>query len=244
MNNIKILPHDKLLKEYETAKLRLALESLRQDDIKKFSEPCEDDAIILKSMQKNKAEFMQRLNRGYKRPERMSAPRALKKAALSFCVIITVITLGLGTAFAVSENFRVNMYKMMAKTTDEYTQISLSKENMSVPNGWGGDYFPSYIPEGFEIKQMSPLEFNFILYVNNKGEKFNFFEFPNDSVTNVDSENAKVTNSTIHDNPALVIEKDGLCTITWSEFDRYFIVDFNGSAEETMRIAKSVQRIK
>lgn len=240
MNSVKIPPHEKLLKDYETAKLRLALESLRQDDIKKFSEPCEDDAIILESMRKNKAEFMQSINRGYRRPERISVPRALKKAALSFCVIITVITLGLGTAFAVSENFRVNVYKMMANTTDEYTQISLSKETMSVPNGWEGDYFPSYIPEGFEIKQIGE---DFISYSDNV-RFLDFFEFSKSSITNLDSEDAIITKTTVHDNEAFVIEKNGRVKITWAEFDRYFVIMFDGTFEQALSIARSVQRIK
>ena len=42
----------------------------------------------------------------------------------------------------------------------------------------------------------------------------------------------------------MVVEKNGRIKIVWAEFDRYFIVMFDGDTNTALSVARSVRRIK
>ena len=77
-------------------------------------------------------------------------PRTMRFAVAA----LGILCIGLTTAFASSETFRVRVFSMFAEDHGQYTAIGLREDEQKafdVPNGWEGMYYPSYIPDEFEV---------------------------------------------------------------------------------------------
>ena len=117
---------------------------------------------------------------------------------------------------------------------------------MEVPAEWGGEYYPSYIPEGYEFDEVigGTLVRN-VYYQSLHGDLLLFSEYGDTSSTRLDTENADVKFVMINGNPGMLVEKNGRSTVTWSENDRYFVLSAdNMSGDSVMIIADSIVRIK
>ena len=164
------------------------------------------------------------------------APRTMRFAVAA----LGILCIGLTTAFASSETFRVRVFSMFAEDHGQYTAIGLREDEQKafdVPNGWEGMYYPTYIPDGFEV-----------INVENLSEQIFLISFENkthDAESKIDTENARVYYTEIHGNTALVSVKADLTIVSWNEQNRILSVVFDGEVEEdALKVAKSVTRIK
>ena len=163
-----------------------------------------------------------------------------------------ILCIGLTTAFASSETFRVRVFSMFAEDHGQYTTVKLQEneqKSFDVPNGWEGMYYPSYIPAEFEVESVeNSFGREFAAYMrdrNNLDVRLIFEEMSENNEMNVDTENAKVYYTEIHGNTALVSVKTGVTIVTWNEQNRMFSVIIDGEAEkDALKVAKSVTRIK
>ena len=110
-----------------------------------------------------------------------------------------------------------------------------------VPAEWRGEYYPSYISEGYVLTEIDPMV-NKVIYNNTSGDILSFGEYSEDEEISLDSENATISYATVNGNNTLIIEKDDT-TITWSNGEKYFIVRSKLSRNETLKISASVRRI-
>ena len=120
-----------------------------------------------------------------------------------------ILCIGLTTAFASSETFRVRVFSMFAEDHGQYTAIGLREDEQKafdVPNGWEGMYYPTYIPDGFEVINVENLSEQIFLisFENKNNEYLTFEEMTEDAESNIDTENAQVYYTEIHGNTALV----------------------------------------
>ena len=134
--------------------------------------------------------------------------------------------------------------------TGQYTAIGLREDEQKafdVPNGWEGMYYPTYIPDGFEVINVENLSEQIFLisFENKNNEYLTFEEMTEDAESNIDTENAQVYYTEIHGNTALVSAKADLTIVSWNEQNRILSVVFDGEMEEdALKVAKSVTRIK
>ena len=110
-----------------------------------------------------------------------------------------------------------------------------------MPAEWQGDFYPAYIPEGFEFDRCYP---NDAIYLDKDGRCLDFSESTYGSVTNLDTENANLSSVFINGAEATLIEKDGWAAVVWSANNRLFIVDIDGGKDDALRDAASVILIK
>lgn len=110
-----------------------------------------------------------------------------------------------------------------------------------------GMYYPTYIPDGFEVINVENLSEQIFLisFENKNNEYLTFEEMTEDAESNIDTENAQVYYTEIHGNTALVSAKADLTIVSWNEQNRILSVVFDGEVEEdALKVAKSVTRIK
>lgn len=253
MNKSEYQDDQKLRAEYQKVLISKAMREIRDEEADSLLECSPDDQRYLEFLETSREKRMKKMIRrlrwiSLKKQFFTVAPRTMRFAVAA----LGILCIGLTTAFASSETFRVRVFSMFAEDHGQYTAIGLQEDEQKafdVPNGWEGMYYPSYIPAEFEIESVdSSFGREFSVYMrdkNNSDVRLIFEEMSENNEMNVDTENAKVYYTEIHGNTALVSVKTGVTIVTWNEQNRMFSVIIDGEAEkDALKVAKSVTRIK
>lgn len=253
MNKPEYQDDQKLRAEYQKVLISKAMREIRDEEADSLLECSPEDQRYLEFLEANREKRMEKMMRrlrwiSLKKQFFTVAPRTMRFAVAA----LGILCIGLTTAFASSETFRVRVFSMFAEDHGQYTAIGLREDEQKafdVPNGWEGMYYPSYIPAEFEIESVdSSFGREFSVYMRNKNNsdvRLIFEEMSENNEMNVDTENAKVYYTEIHGNTALVSVKTGVTIVTWNEQNRMFSVIIDGEAEkDALKVAKSVTRIK
>ena len=253
MNKSEYQDDQKLRAEYQKVLISKAMREIRDEEADSLLESSPEDQRYLEFLETNREKRMKKMMRrlrwiSLKKQFFTVAPRTMRFAVAA----LGILCIGLTTAFASSETFRVRVFSMFAEDHGQYTAIGLREDEQKafdVPNGWEGMYYPSYIPAEFEIESVdSSFGREFSVYMrdkNNSDVRLIFEEMSENNEMNVDTENAKVYYTEIHGNTALVSVKTGVTIVTWNEQNRMFSVIIDGEAEkDALKVAKSVTRIK
>lgn len=189
------------------------------------------------------------------RHERHEKIKNFKKATLSFlpkaAIFLLVIVGSLTLAIASVDALRVKAFNLIVDMQDQYTGFRM-QENTSgqidpaheqIPADWSG-YIPGYVAEGFEVLDAEQDAVSYIIYyINNNGQTIRFNQILNlHTDLRIDTENAKLEQIMIHDNEALLVEKQGLVSIVWQDEYLFYIIGEADKAE-LVQMAKSLQRI-
>lgn len=253
MNKSEYQDDQKLKAEYQKVLISKAMREIRDEEADSLLESSPEDQRYLEFLETSREKRMKKMVRrlrwiSLKKQLFTVAPRTMRFAVAA----LGILCIGLTTAFASSETFRVRVFSMFAEDHGQYTAIGLREDEQKafdVPNGWEGMYYPSYIPAEFEIESVdSSFGREFSVYMrdkNNSDVRLIFEEMSENNEMNVDTENAKVYYTEIHGNTALVSVKTGVTIVTWNEQNRMFSVIIDGEAEkDALKVAKSVTRIK
>lgn len=251
MNKSEYQDDQKLRAEYQKVLISKAMREIRDEEADSLLECSPDDQRYLEFLETSREKRMKKMMRrlrwiSLKKQFFIVAPRTMRFAVAA----LGILCIGLTTAFASSETFRVRVFSMFAEDRGQYTAIGLredEKKAFDVPNGWEGMYYPTYIPDGFEVINVENLSEQIFLisFENKNNEYLTFEEMTEDAESNIDTENAQVYYTEIHGNTALVSAKADLTIVSWNEQNRILSVVFDGDAEEdALKVAKSVTRIK
>lgn len=242
---------EQLVQECEVAKLRIAFFDLIEEDIDRLNDSTDNNKIIDDLAIANRSAAFRLVNHTMRTMRFDSFRKSASAIAMRFLkaavIIIAAMTIATTTVFALAPDFRLVVRNMVIRMTDEYVVIGArGKYTLNVPDAWNGDYYPTIIPNGFELSVVSQpfTDSAFVEYGDSQGNRFAYLELHSGSRTNIDIENAKITKTTVHDTEAMAIVKGDQVTITWSEFDRIFIVMLDGDLNDALPVARSVQRIK
>lgn len=253
-NRKKLLDEQLILKQCEDDLFRLALIKLekKQAAILQAESEIGNDEFSAEDMEATFKQSMPRVSHTIQRELRkqqgktfllQTLPRVCKAAA---CILL-VVFLGATTALAVSRTVRVYLMNFLINIEEKYTELGfVTDQNMyvDVPEGWCGQYFMSYIPDGFNLEEIVPGSvLNAVHYMNEKGNRLFFTECASSAYTNIDTEKATITYITINGQIAFQSKKNGFVALTWAYADHYFIIEFDGLPEEARRIAESIIQI-
>ena len=241
----------KLRAEYQKVLISKAMREIRDEEADSLLECSPEDQRYLEFLEANREKRMEKMMRrlrwiSLKKQFFTVVPRTMCFAVAA----LGILCIGLTTAFASSETFRVRVFSMFAEDHGQYTAIGLREDEQKafdVPNGWEGMYYPTYIPDGFEVINVENLSEQIFLisFENKNNEYLTFEEMTEDAESNIDTENAQVYYTEIHGNTALVSVKADLTIVSWNEQNRILSVVFDGEVEEdALKVAKSVTRIK
>lgn len=172
---------------------------------------------------------------------RRSIPRIIEVAA---CLILVM---GIAAPFAIAnvEAIRVKVMELLIDIQEDHTELSFvenENEEFYVPAEWQGNYYPSYIPDGFYLTEQGKLNC-YVKYENEQGARINFSEYSADDSVSINSENAELSYTTINGVDAFVIERESSVIITWNSDDKFFVLTANTTKEEALEIANGVKRI-
>ena len=251
MNKSEYQDDQKLRAEYQKVLISKAMREIRDEEADSLLECSPEDQRYLEFLEANREKRMEKMMRrlrwiSLKKQFFTVVPRTMRFAVAA----LGILCIGLTTAFASSETFRVRVFSMFAEDHGQYTAIGLREDEQKafdVPNGWEGMYYPTYIPDGFEVINVENLSEQIFLisFENKNNEYLTFEEMTEDAESNIDTEKARVYYTEIHGNTALVSEKADLTIVSWNEQNRILSVVFDGEVEEdALKVAKSVTRIK
>ena len=251
MNKSEYQDDQKLRAEYQKVLISKAMREIRDEEADSLLECSPEDQRYLEFLETNREKRMEKMMRrlrwiSLKKQFFTVVPRTMRFAVAA----LGILCIGLTTAFASSETFRVRVFSMFAEDRGQYTAIGLREDEQNafdVPNGWEGMYYPTYIPDGFEVINVENLSEQIFLisFENKNNEYLTFEEMTEDAESNIDTENAQVYYTEIHGNTALVSVKADLTIVSWNEQNRILSVVFDGEVEEdALKVAKSVTRIK
>ena len=251
MNKSEYQDDQKLRAEYQKVLISKAMREIRDEEADSLLESSPEDQRYLEFLETSREKRMKKMIRrlrwiSLKKQFFTVVPRTMRFAVAA----LGILCIGLTTAFASSETFRVRVFSMFAEDHGQYTAIGLREDEQKafdVPNGWEGMYYPTYIPDGFEVINVENLSEQIFLisFENKNNEYLTFEEMTEDAESNIDTENAQVYYTKIHGNTALVSVKADLTIVSWNEQNRILSVVFDGEMEEdALKVAKSVTRIK
>ena len=251
MNKSEYQDDQKLRAEYQKVLISKAMREIRDEEADSLLECSPEDQRYMEFLEANREKRMEKMMRrlrwiSLKKQFFTVVPRTMRFAVAA----LGILCIGLTTAFASSETFRVRVFSMFAEDHGQYTAIGLREDEQKafdVPNGWEGMYYPTYIPDGFEVINVENLSDQIFLisFENKNNEYLTFEEMTEDAESNIDTENAQVYYTEIHGNTALVSVKADLTIVSWNEQNRILSVVFDGEVEEdALKVAKSVTRIK
>ena len=251
MNKSEYQDDQKLKAEYQKVLISKAMREIRDEEADSLLESSPEDQRYLEFLETSREKRMKKMMRrlrwiSLKKQFFTVVPRTMRFAVAA----LGILCIGLTTAFASSETFRVRVFSMFAEDHGQYTAIGLREDEQNafdVPNGWEGMYYPTYIPDGFEVINVENLSEQIFLisFENKNNEYLTFEEMTEDAESNIDTENAQVYYTEIHGNTALVSVKADLTIVSWNEQNRILSVVFDGEVEEdALKVAKSVTRIK
>ena len=256
----KIKEYSDLEEEYLDLLIKLAYD---MDDLDKQQQILEeagnisagpDEQTIAQTWETARAK-MERFETEEKRRERViafrrTAPQVLKIAA---CLLL-VLCLSVPVVLATSSEFRSRVINLLY-SIDHENQVAHFEftedpdASFTVPAGWTGDYFMSYIPEGMELTRQSEL-FATVNYTDANNRSLGFSEKDENITMDAGTENQKDNPVDVNGSQGYLIEgttPDGnihTVTVVWFRDDRWFeLSSSNMETEEVLQVARNVRKI-
>lgn len=243
-----------LLEEYEALLLNIALTNYAEKEGKllvgennelkklKYYEASKESKIVLdKKIRKN---LIKEKTKGI-----YNKFTKYKNKAASIIIIMAIILFSTNLSV---EAFRINIINFLVRIQGGYTSIrsgddseEYARDNSLFIN-WKDSYVPTYTPYGFKVANITNnTDVKTIEYINEQGDKIWFNQMNLSSTLNLDSEDAKkIEEIYINGNKGLLIEKDNLNTLTWTNEQYLFLILSSIEDKELIKIAKSVNYLK
>ena len=175
-------------------------------------------------------------------------PRFIQLAAS----IILIAGIATPIALANSAYFRSRVMMLLAKIDNEKGEAHFSFEEDSnasfyVPPIWTGEYYPSYIPDNFELVAYDE-ENPYVELRSPNGAQIFFIEMDKDVYAMSGTEGASVLQIVINGRPAYIIDdssdNEHSTDVIWALDTKWFrVITYNLDTSVTIRIADSVKKI-
>jgi hypothetical protein len=242
---------DKLFEEYEDCLFRLVIfEAAKREgrllweekESLKGAENLPAEAEVRKFEKRVSVLLKKRAFAGRKHAFHKTAGHA---AAAALIVMLT-FSLAVGSVSA----FRVRVLNFLISVEEKYTSFQLREEENAAGGKLTidrpGEYVPSYVPEGFEIKDFAETEsIKRIHYENADGRVLLYSEYSSSCNVAVDSENAsRIETIEINGNAGTLIVKSPMASVVWEMEGRLFLVHGELEADEVLQFARGVKLVE
>lgn len=173
---------------------------------------------------------------------------------IAACIII-LLAIAAPVALANSSTFRAKVMQLLVEFDNEkgeayFSFVADDSASFDVPERWPGNYYPSYIPDGFTTYDYDPDFGSFIELRNEANNQLYFDELDENWDMMAGTENSTISSVDINGATGVLIEGytyDGVTwavTITWQNDTNWFsIVTFGLPTDEALQVARSVKRI-
>lgn len=165
-------------------------------------------------------------------------PRGWKIVAIA--AVLMAVSIGSALA-AICGLVDAGVLKFDVQTQGTIFELIDPGKRVVVPEGWKGKHYLTYIPDGYTFASFIDDE---VCYIDSNGKRLYFDENIYGDRIRADTEKAIVSYAMVNGVEAMVAEKDGATTVTWSMNGKYFVVYLDEGTEAALRIAASVKPIK
>ena len=175
---------------------------------------------------------------------------ALHKIAQIAAVLVMCLTLIGGIALATSPYVRIQIMRLLANVTPEYTELSFSVEReMNIPAEWQGIYYPSVVPEksyiSFLVSDETSSRVTYSVETTYNDWILSFTEYDEPVDIRIDTEGSIQISSIINGHEVSITERDGLISLYWNDGQHLLILQTqNSSLSETITYASNIIMIK
>jgi len=180
-----------------------------------------------------------------KAEKRAHARRSFNKVGRRAAVVFVILFLMTAVATISVDAFRIKLFNMMIEVNKKFSVISFEEtENfdasMGLPHDWEG-YYPTRLPEGYRVKnKMDTKPIYNIEFENDASEMIIFTQYPISGVSQLDTEDAEVTETEINGMEGLIVVKENCCIIFWHNDDYIFNLSGNIDPSVLKTVAESV----
>lgn len=235
---------------YEAAALELAIYRMmqRDHDNAKAAFSQEDAKELSQTAQKSLPHMLKLIDSqtrklALRKTLQKQGVRILKMAA----AIVLVLNMGLTIATAASSNVRAKVIEFLVEINNSYMAVGFmtTDEEISVPETWMENYYPTYIPEEYSLQFINSQNgISEVEYADSQAKKLRIQICDITVINRINTENADISHTTVHEIKATVLHQPyGETDIVWAMGDRYFIV--TGYNFETVQaVAESIKIIK
>lgn len=187
--------------------------------------------------------LIQEKKRRKKENRRSNALKHAKRAAIFILLIVGVNYILVTNVDA----YRLQWLNTIMRIQEKFTQIDIVDEKHGegaiIPEDWEGKYYPTYVPEGYELAdQFFNGNSSVLIYTDSTDQNIVFNQTNQKSAVRIDSESGKVSNIIINGElEAIVLEKGDVITISWIKEDIALQINsINIELKEMIRIAESM----
>lgn len=245
----------KLYDAYEENLFRLIMHDAAEKEGKLFRE--ENEQL------KNDPEYVpspESINKFYKQLDacsnkhKKSAPKwFISKEIRRVSIVLLAIIIVFFTTMVTVPAFSTGVMNLLINMQAKYTSFQLDDNNSgsdseSLIVNWTNAYIPTYIPDGYDVSDISFSEsLKKLTFKNKQDENLYIIYTEHDASTTIaiDTEGASLVKTVeINGRDGTLVVKDSLVTIAWNINDKLFFIQSQTSMDETIKIAESVKFIK
>jgi hypothetical protein len=175
---------EKLYDEYEDSLFRLVMHDAAE---KEGSLLLEENERLKKGPDFSPSEeaikkFEKQLKSRLKKNRGTSGWRLLYKAVNRVAIVMLAVTITFSVAMVSVNAFRIKVLNLLIDVEEKYTSFQLKDSDTSggekLTINWTDEYTPAYIPDGYEISNVTNTEsIKSITYCNSEGRVIRYNEF-------------------------------------------------------------------
>ena len=172
---------------------------------------------------------------------------ALRRTVNIAACFIIMAAVTVPVAMATIPELRTYVSGLLVEHHTTYADIRMYDEPLpplDVPEGWKGDFYLSYIPEGYRLVDIDAF-FNIVTYKNNSGHIFYFIESEDSDGSIMDNEDVEITYAEINGSEVMFMEKRNSDKITavWTNGEVIFDIYGNVSMSEMVEMVYGVRSV-
>lgn len=233
----------KLNEDYENALYRLVMNDVAEDEGKQYLE--ENETLNANQTNSPSTEnikgFTRLLDVQLKKKKKFRKVHhfsALNKAA----VVVLAIFLTFSSMMVTVQAFRLSVLNFLISIEPKYTSYELQDDDQSGDNeklivNWTNSYVPSYMPEGYEVTEMSSSDsLKKVILENADSSSIIYTEYESDSSLSIDTEDASLIETIkINGHDGTLSEKGSITTVVWKMDGHLFVVQGQISTDEATK---------
>lgn len=213
--------------EYEAHVIEFAFRELLMQESREleYTPLTSEEEELLEHAGHSRQQQLDRIVRSIRRIALIKRIKCSVRATVRYAALFALlVSLTLGTALAVSPEFRVSVIELLTIVTDGYVHVGPEQDMVqaAIPTGWMARYFPGYVPEGYEVVDCySTPNLSKVVFINTSDDAITYCVSNQQINTHINAENALCQLASICDCTAYLYTMEDLCLITWADGQQF-----------------------
>ncbi len=228
-----------LRREIADLKIQLAFQEQFEEEVEEILKECEDpDPELMNIVRKEEQGLLNEIDQQFRKSSFRAGKFLRFTTGKVAAIVVVLMVVSISSAMAAIQMVRAGVFALDIVGDGRRMSVRMIQtEDTDVPDEWQGDYYPTYIPNGFEFAYVDGTG---AYYLEHGGKWMVFEERSYGTRTSIDTENATISSAQINGAEAMVVEKEDVSIVLWSMRDRYFVVSIVDKKEAAIQIAASV----